>query len=100
MHAAFAWVVAQDSVHEDLLLVLVEPSVLSTEAAFRLRGGRRHPECRDDADNARDEAFEGKQVAPAAFAIAVLDVEEAEGEKCADDGGYFVRDPEVTQADG
>lgn len=38
MHAAFAGVVAEDSVDEDLFLVLVEPPVLSAEATFRLRG--------------------------------------------------------------
>lgn len=100
MHAAFAGVVAQDSVHEDLFLVLVEPPVLSAKAAFRLCRGRRHPECGDDADNSCNEAFEGEEVAPAAFAVAVADVEEAEGEECAYDGGGFVRDPEVAQADG
>jgi hypothetical protein len=80
--------------------VLVEPPVLSAEAAFRLCRGRRHPECGDDADDACDEAFEGEEVAPPAFAVAVVDAEEAEGEECADDGSGFVRDPEVTQADG
>lgn len=100
MHAAFTGVVAEDSVHENLFLVLVEPPVLSAEAAFRLRGGGRHPECGDDADNACDEAFEGEEVAPAAFAVAVVDVEEAEGEECTDDGGCLVRNPEVAEADG
>lgn len=77
MHASFAWIIAEDSVNHDFLLVLVEPPVLAAEAALRLGWGGGHPECGDNTDYSCEEAFECEQISPASFAIGAADVEEA-----------------------
>lgn len=100
VHASLAGVVAEHTVDHDLFLVLVEPAVLATEPAFGLCRGCGHPKHRDDSDHAGDEAFESKEIAPAASAVAVVHMQEAISEECANDRGDLVRDPEVTQSHG
>lgn len=90
MHASLAGVVAEHPVDHDLLLVLVEPAVLATEPAFGLCRGCWHPEHRDDANHAGDEAFEGKEIAPAASAVTVAHMQKAKGKECANDRGGLV----------
>lgn len=97
VHGALAGVVPDDSVHHDLLLPFAEPSVSSPEPAGRLSRRRRHVERRENTDQAGDETLEGKEVPPGL--MAVVNVQEAKGKECADNGGGFVGDPESAQTD-
>lgn len=99
MHGSFAGIVAEDAVDHYFLLVLVEPPVFAAQDAFGLRWGGGHPESGDEPDYAGNQALEGEEVAPAATAVGIANVQEAEGEEGTDDGGALVGNPEVAEAD-
>lgn len=97
VHTSFAGVIAEDAVDHDLLLMFVEPALLTAEPARGL--GRRgwHPECGNNTDDAGDQAFKGKQVSPASCAVCLPDVQEAKSQEGAHNCGGGIRDPEVAK---
>ena len=100
VHVAFARVVANDTVHHDEFLPLVEPAVLAAEPALGLRRRRGQVDEGGESDQAGEEALEGEEPAPARDAVVPAQVEDAEGEEGGDDARGLVGDPEEAEADG
>lgn len=61
MKLTFARIIPQNTIYHDLLLTLIEPSVLSTELACCLRGRGGQIEVRDDTDEAGQGTLQGKE---------------------------------------
>ena len=100
VHVPFAGVVAQDAVHHDALLALVEPAVAAPEPAPRLRRRGRQVQEGNESDAAGQEALEGEEPAPPCKVVVPAQVQDAEGEEGGDYAGGLVGDPEETEADG
>ena len=100
VHVPLAGIVAQDAVHHDALLALVEPAVAAAEPAPRLRRRGGQVQEGDESDAARQEALEGEEPAPPREAVVPAQVQDAEGEEGGDYAGGLVGDPEEAEADG
>lgn len=64
MHVAFRRIITENTIDHDLLLMLIEPTLLPTEQTLRLRWTWREVEIRDDANYASNQALKSEQIPP------------------------------------